>query len=134
LGAVPARDLVLLRRQLRAPLGVALDDLVGLVRLFRFGHHRRPPFACSPYWAAVATRAVAAGICRKETASRFQPLIATIASVRSTSSFSLKCRFASSKTASGTWPSETSVTASHQASAALSRSLNKGDSRHTASA
>ncbi len=64
-------------------------------------------------------------------ASRFHPLMATIARVRSTSSFSVKCCLASSYTSSGTRPFATSVPASVQARAARSRSVKKGVSRQT---
>ena len=66
-------------------------------------------------------------------ATRFQPLMATTAQVRSTSSFSVKCRLASAKTASGT-PSPIRVTASAQARAARSRSVKNGVSRQAFSA
>src|SRR5262252_6056564 len=60
---------------------------------------------------------------RNEIDSRFQPLIATTASVRSTNSFSVKCALVAAYTSSGTWPSAIRVTASVQARAARSRSL-----------
>src|SRR5207248_8232180 len=60
---------------------------------------------------------------RREMARRFHALMVATASVRFVISFSLKCRRASSYTASGTWVLATRVTASVHASAARSRSL-----------
>src|SRR5207302_2056650 len=70
--------------------------------------------SCIPgrYWPASARNAIE---------RRFQPLIATTASARLTSSSSLKCSRAVAYTASGTWPWSMRVSASHHSSAARSR-------------
>ena len=60
---------------------------------------------------------------RKEIASRFHPLMATIAIVRFTNSASVNCARARSYTSSGTCDPATSVTASVHSRAARSRSV-----------
>ena len=60
----------------------------------------------------------------------FHELIVAISIDRSNSSSSVKCGFTASQTASGTWLLATSVSASVHSSAARSRSVKNGVSRH----
>lgn len=74
------------------------------------------------------------GTVRKATASRFHPLMAAIASVRSANSFSVHFWRASSCTSSGTRLPATRLAASVQANAARSRLVKNGVSFQALSA
>ena len=74
------------------------------------------------------------GCWRKLTARRFQPLMLDTAMVRSTSSSSLNSTRTAAKSSSDTWEVGSVATDSLQASAAFSRAVKNGESRHTHSA